>query len=104
MEVNYLHELAGNSIFTVKFIKKDGEERVMTCRFGVKKYLKTPLENFKEPTHKGNYFVVFDTKKKNYRNINKQTIQWIKCKGTKWVREGDRLILKTPDKVEVLGK
>ena len=28
------------AFFTVKFIKKDGTERVMNCRLGVKKYLK----------------------------------------------------------------
>jgi hypothetical protein len=28
------------AFFTVKFIKKDGTERIMNCRLGVKKYLK----------------------------------------------------------------
>ena len=37
--VNLIQDTKG-AFFTVKFIKKDGTERVMNARFGVKKHLK----------------------------------------------------------------
>lgn len=63
---------SNGSMFTVKFIKKDGTIRVMNCRTGVKKYLKggelkyTPIEKL--------LFSVFDMQKKEYRMINLKTL------------------------------
>lgn len=39
MNRQFLKSLAGGTIFSVKFIKKDGSLRTMTCRLGVKKHL-----------------------------------------------------------------
>jgi len=64
--------------FSVSFIKKDGTERRMTARLGVKKDIKgvgmkyDPLER--------NLIVVFDIHKKAYRMINLSTIFKFKFK------------------------
>ena len=64
--------------FSVSFIKKDGSERKMTARLGVKKDIKgvgmkyDPLER--------NLIVVFDIHKKAYRMINLSTIFKFKFK------------------------
>ena len=64
--------------FSVSFIKKDGSERKMTARLGVKKNIKgvgmkyDPLER--------NLIVVFDIHKKAYRMINLLTIFKFKFK------------------------
>ena len=71
-----------NSIFSVVFLKKNGEFRHMTCRFGVKKHLKggklafNPLER--------NLLVVFDMQKEAYRMINLETLMTINMKGTEY--------------------
>jgi hypothetical protein len=67
--------LSSNGRFmTVKFMKKDGSERVMTCRLGVK----TPLVGGENTVkHIAKYITVWDSKKKEYRNINLETVQFI---------------------------
>ena len=59
-----------NGIFTVVFIKANGEQREMTCRLGVKKHLKGGTSTIKD--HK-NLVSVFDMKAGEYRcfDINK---------------------------------
>jgi len=53
--------------FTVEFTKKDGTERKMNCRMGVKKYLKGTGMNY-NPVEKG-LLTVFDMQKGQYRCI-----------------------------------
>lgn len=58
-----------SKIFSVEFIKRgNGEVRHMTCRFGVKSFLKggTARYNFEDY----NLFCVFDMEKMAYRTIN----------------------------------
>jgi len=61
-------------IFTVNFIKKDGSERVMTCRLGVKKHLKGGVST---TTHIPEYVTVYDVVAKGYRTINLETVSRI---------------------------
>ncbi len=63
-------------IFTVIFNKKDGTERVMNARLGVKKYLKGGALPF-DPVEKG-LLPVYDLQKNDYRLVNKNTIKTIK--------------------------
>ena len=71
-----------SEIFSVVFLKKNGELRPMTCRFGVKKHLKggnlafNPLER--------NLLVVFDMQKEGYRMINLETLMLITMKGVQY--------------------
>lgn len=65
-------------VFTVCFVKKNGEERAMNCRLGVVKHLK----GGDSTTAHLNYLItVFDMKKKAYRNINLTTVKWVKTGG-----------------------
>ena len=74
-------------IFSVLFIKKDGSERHMNCRLGVKKHLNGGKLGF-DALSKG-LVPVYDLVKKDYRMINLSTIKYIKFNGrtyTKWTR------------------
>lgn len=59
-------------IFGVTFIKKDGSERRMTARLGVRKDIKGVGLSF-NPDER-NLIVVFDMRKRAYRMINLLTI------------------------------
>jgi len=69
-------------IFTVTFIKKDGTQRVMNARLGVKAYLKGGELPY-DPA-KFNYLPVFDLRLKKYRILNLNTIQSLKVGGDVW--------------------
>jgi|2_EtaG_2_1085320.scaffolds.fasta_scaffold46839_1 hypothetical protein len=79
-QILFMHrfkEFVGNRFFTVLFLKKDGTERVMTCRLNVKKHSKGGKQ-FADPQQ---YMVGWETTAKNYRNINIETLQWVRCRG-----------------------
>ena len=75
-----------NTIFSVVFLKKNGEIRRMNCKLGVKKHLKGGKLKF-NPLERG-YVVVLDTKKKAYRMINLETISNITSKGVEYYVTG----------------
>ena len=58
--------------FSVSFVKKDGTERRMTARLGVKKNIKGVGLKFNPSDH--NLMVVYDVHKRAYRMINLLTI------------------------------
>jgi hypothetical protein len=62
--------------FTVTFIKKDGSERVMNARLGVKVYLKGGELPY-NPDEKG-LIPVYDVKTGGYRMVNVSTIKNLK--------------------------
>lgn len=62
--------------FTVTFIKKDGSERVMNARLGVKVYLKGGELPY-NPDEKG-LIPVYDVKTGGYRMVNVNTIKKLK--------------------------
>jgi hypothetical protein len=62
--------------FTVQFTKKDGTERVMNARLGVKAYLKGGSLPY-DPIEKG-LLPVYDVKTKGYRMININSISKLK--------------------------
>ena len=74
-----LRQLVGEKIFTAKFIKKNGEERVINCRLGVTKHLKGV--GMKHDPSTLNHIVVFDMQKKEYRTINVDTLVELKFEG-----------------------
>ncbi len=58
MEVQEFRKLVGDKFFTVTFIKKNGEERVMNGRLGVHKHTKGGTLKYNPA--KRNMVVVFD--------------------------------------------
>jgi len=66
-------------IFSVTFRKKNGEIRHMNCRRGVSKYVTGAGLKF-NPESRG-LVGVFDMQKHDYRFINLETLQELRCKG-----------------------
>ena len=65
----------GGLTFGVKFIKKDGIHRTMSCRFGVKQHLKGGELKYK-PNEYG-LLGVYDMNK-TYRMVNLKTLYYLK--------------------------
>ena len=70
--------------FTVRFIKKDGTVRRMTCRTGVAKHLKGGSLAYDPASY--DLKTVFDVQKKQYRMINLSTIFSFQCGKVSWNR------------------
>ena len=106
-----LHKLVGSKIFSAKFTKKDGSDRVINCMLGVKKHLR----GGERTTKKEEFMIVFDTIKKQYRNINLKTLDWIKFNGQLYTVElqykGNQLkltpaenIAELPNQIALIGQ
>ena len=76
-------KIRNGQIFTAVFTKKDGSERVMNCRRGVKKHL-TGGELKYDPDDHG-MMSVFDMQKKEYRMLNYKTTQEIRADGKRYL-------------------
>jgi len=66
-------------IFSVVFIKKNGDKRKMHCRLGVKRYLNGG-KNI-NPKIGQSQLIVWDLKNQGYRTININTITKFNFKG-----------------------
>ena len=75
-----------NLIFSVVFLKKNGELRRMTCMLGVKKHLKGGSLTY-NPIERNN-LIVFDMQKKGYRTINLDTLRSLNMKGVEYYVKG----------------
>lgn len=85
MEINRLKAVSviratRGHIFSAVFVKRDGSIRKMTCRLGVKKFLKGG-EN-KVATADSPFLIVFDMQKKEYRHLNLATLMELKASKT----------------------
>jgi len=77
MKTNEIRKIVGNKIFSAVFTKKDGTNRKMLCRLGVKKHLKGGKKGYDTETL--NYLTVYSLDKQNYRTLNLNTLKQIKC-------------------------
>jgi hypothetical protein len=68
-------------IFSVDFVKKNGELRTMACRLDVKKFLRGGENTTK---HIEKYLTVFSVNDKGYRNVNLATITRVKGQGQEY--------------------
>ncbi len=75
-----------NSIFNVRFVKKDGTERSMNARLSVKKHLKGGSMTY-DPTKNG-FIIAFDMNAKGYRTINTHTLTNLNLNGNKYTVRG----------------
>jgi len=77
------HEIIGNKgrIFSVVFTKKDGTEREMHCRIGVKKGVKGVQRNMgvKYDNVKGTHKIVYSIQDKAFRTVDITKISKIKA-------------------------
>ena len=81
--------IVGNNIFHVAFIKKNGDTKEMTCRLNVTAH----CGEGKQTADEDKYLVVYDMSRKKfnvskedkrhfYRNVNMDTIQYIRVNGS----------------------
>jgi len=75
---------SAGKIFTIQFIKKNGEYRTMNARLGVQVNLKggdSPLKKCDNPY----LVVVYDMRKKQYRTINLETALKLNIDGIRYL-------------------
>jgi len=77
MDTNQIKKLVGSRIFSVVFTKKDGSERKMLCKLGVKKHLKGGVKSYDSEAL--NQLTVYSLDSKGYRTVNLNTLTQIKC-------------------------
>ena len=70
-------DLVKGKFFTVSFIKKDGSERILTGRLGVKKYVKGTGKGHNVP----DLITVFENRLKTYRSFYLDKVNWVHCCG-----------------------
>ena len=75
----FLKKAAKKNIVSGVFIKKDGNERTMTFRLGVKKNLAGGVNNVERLDRP--YLTVFDMQKDAYRTVNLRTLKAITVDG-----------------------
>lgn len=78
-KVKSLIENSEGKIFTVTFIKKNGEERVMNCRRGVSSKTNGGGMAYHPDDH--GLITVFDMQAKDYRMVNLDTVTQLKIRG-----------------------
>ena len=75
---------AGNKFVTITFIKKDGSERTINGRFGVKKY----LNGGKSTLDPEKYLTIYSLADEGYRAINRETILRVAIGGVVVFKKG----------------
>ena len=93
MNIERFKELVGKGqAFTVSFRKKDGSERIMNARLGVKKHVKgtnpEATKKRRDTIQANNMIGVYEMRgtsdrdgAENYRTINLNTLNWLKVGG-----------------------
>lgn len=77
LKQDIIRENSNGQFFTAVFTKKDGTERRMTARIGVKKHLKGGSKGYEYDHLLG----VWDCSSEQYRTINLRTLKRITMKG-----------------------
>ena len=83
VEIVERHKVS-HTVFGVRFTKKDGSDRIMACRFGVKSHLRT-AGTPSTVSHKPEYITVFDMKKQAYRNVSLSRLTYLVSKQIKYI-------------------
>lgn len=86
LTIDEVKSLVGGKIFSVEFIKLNGEHRKMVCRLGVKKHLKGG--DLKYDAKALNLLPVFDMEKGEYRMINFDSIINLTIDGVCYENDG----------------
>lgn len=95
-KIQEIRSKAGDTFFSVHFIKKNKEYRKMVCRLKVKKGVKGIGMSY-SPTEKG-LLCVFDLQKEAFRMINIRTIRHLQIKGKQLVSRWQRFVNYIKDK------
>ena len=69
-----IYEFVGSHFFSLSFIKLDGSKRMLNGKLDAYTHTSKSAE--------GEYHMtVYDVQIQGYRNVNVETIQWIRCHG-----------------------
>ena len=94
-KIQEIRSKAGDTFFSVHFIKKNGDYRKMVARLNVKKGVKGVGMRY-SPTEKG-LLCVFDIQKQAFRMINIRTIRYLQIKSKQLVGRWERFINRVKD-------
>lgn len=72
----------GNKMFGVVFEKKNGQDRKMSARLGVKKHLAGGTNKVEASDR--SYLTVFDMNAEGYRTVNLDTLKEVQIAGTRY--------------------
>jgi hypothetical protein len=86
LTIEKVKEMVGSKIFSVEFIKLNGEHRKMVCRLGVKKHLRGGSLSY--DARSLNLLPVFDMEKGEYRMINFDSIINVTVDGVCYENDG----------------
>jgi hypothetical protein len=86
LTIEKVKEMVGSKIFSVEFIKLNGEHRKMVCRLGVKKHLRGGSLSYDAKSL--NLLPVFDMEKGDYRMINFDSIINVTVDGVTYENTG----------------
>jgi len=77
---------ANGQIFSVRFIKKDGSVREMTCKKWIEKAFTYGSKAAQASTvaHKPEYYTLVDIAKESFRNVNLETLVACKVSGKEY--------------------
>tara|TARA_A100001011_G_scaffold327416_1_gene351532 strand:+ start:111 stop:392 length:282 start_codon:yes stop_codon:yes gene_type:complete len=73
---------SNGTMVSASFIKKNGEDRILNGRLGVKKHLKGGELKYNPSDY--DLMTIFDVQKKQYRMINLETLYSMKVKGEEY--------------------
>jgi len=82
-KVKELIESSNGQVFSAIFVKKDGTERKMSCRLGVKKHVNGTGMAYKPSNY--DLIGVYDMNNKGYRMINLNTVKALQVNKTFYV-------------------
>ena len=80
MTLDQIIEASNGRFFSVVFIKKDGTQRTMVARLGVKKHLKGGQCTL----DRSQFIIAYDVENAGYRAINRDTIVSCKLDGVEY--------------------
>lgn len=84
-KIDKFKSITKDKFFTISFVKKNGEERIINGRLGVGKYVKgtDPEKTMKRNNtlNDNDMIGVFENNNKQYRTINLNTMKWLKVNG-----------------------
>jgi len=82
--------LSGGQFFSVEYVKKNGETRILNGRIGVKKSVNGKGLKY-NPIERG-LLPVYDVRKRNYRMINIKTVRVVRAHGDEIIINGDKAL------------
>jgi len=71
-------DFIGNKIFSVDFVKKNGDKRTYNAKVNVRKHTRGGKNNVE---HKPNLVTIFEMNSRQYRTLNLDSITELRCAG-----------------------